>query len=109
MQIYRVSFINHGKVYELYVQNVRQAELFGFIEFEDIIFNESSGIVIDPAEEKLKDEFSGVNRTMVPMNAIIRIDEVAKRGASKIFDLDKNANVTPFPSPTYPPDRGSDK
>ena len=108
MQIYRVSFINHGKIYELYVQTVRQAELFGFIEFEDIVFNESSGIVIDPAEEKLKDEFAGVARTMVPMNAIIRIDEVAKKGTSKILDLDKNANVTPFPNPVYPPDRSSD-
>ncbi len=108
MQIYRVAFINHGKIYELYVQSVRQAELFGFIEFEDIIFNESSGIVIDPAEEKLKDEFAGVSRTMVPINAIIRIDEVERRGASKILDLDKNANVTPFPTPAYPPGRSND-
>ncbi len=108
MQIYRVAFINHGKIYELYVQTVRQAELFGFIEFEDIIFDESSGIVIDPAEEKLKDEFAGVSRTMVPMNAIIRIDEVEKRGTSKILDLDKNANVTPFPTPVCPPGRSND-
>ena len=108
MQIYRVSFINHGKIYELYVQTVRQAELFGFIEFEDIVFNESSGIVIDPAEEKLKDEFAGVTRTMVPINAIIRIDEVEKRGTSKILDLDKNANVTAFPTPTYPPNQNRD-
>ena len=108
MKIYRVSFINHGKIYELYVQTIRQAELFGFVEFEDIIFNESSGVVIDPAEEKLKDEFAGVNRTLVPMNAIIRIDEVKKRGTSKIHDLDQNANVTPFPSPLYPPGKGSD-
>jgi hypothetical protein len=107
MQIYRVSFINHGKIYELYVQAIRQAELFGFVEFEEIIFNESSGVVIDPAEEKLKAEFAGVTRTMVPMNAVIRIDEVEKRGTSKILDLDKNANVTPFPSPVSPPDRGS--
>jgi len=108
MQIFRVSFINHGKVYELYVQTIRQAELFGFIEFEEIIFDESSGIVIDPSEEKLKDEFAGVTRSMVPMNAIIRIDEVEKRGTSKILDLDKNANVTPFPAPAYPPGRSSD-
>ncbi len=108
MQIYRVAFINHGKIYELYVRAVRQAELFGFIELEDIVFDESSGIVIDPAEERLKDEFSGVSRTMVPINAVIRIDAVEKRGTSKILDLDKNANVTPFPAPAYPPGRNRD-
>ena len=108
MQIYRVSFINHGKVYELYVRTIRQAELFGFVEFEEIVFDESSGIVIDPSEEKLKDEFAGVKRTLVPMNAVIRIDEVQKRGTSKILELDKNANVTPFPGPVYPPDRSGD-
>ena len=103
MHIYKISFINQGKVYEVYAETVQQSELFGFIEIAGLIFGENSGLVIDPSEEKLKTEFSGVSSTLVPMQSIIRIDEVEKRGQCKIRDLDTNANVAPFPSPVYSP------
>jgi hypothetical protein len=108
MRIFRVSFINQGKIYQLYAESVKQAEVFGFIEISKLIFGEASALVIDPSEEKLKNEFSGVSRTLVPMHAIIRVDEVEKRGQCKIMELDGNANITPFPSPYYRPDKGSD-
>ena len=108
MRIFKISFINHGKVYELYADTVRQGELYGFIEIEGLIFGENSSVVIDPAEEKLKNEFGGVSRTLVPMHAVIRIDEVEKRGKSKILELDRNANITPFPSGLYSPPKSSD-
>ncbi|MCP3665351.1 MAG: DUF1820 family protein [Gammaproteobacteria bacterium] len=101
MRIFRIDFINQGKVYELYAEAVRQSEILGFLEIEGLIFGESSAIVIDPAEEKLKDEFSGVSRTLVPIQAVIRIDEVEKRGNCKIIEID-NSNVTPFPGAFYP-------
>lgn len=108
MRIFRVSFVNQGKVYELYAESVRQGDLYGFVEVEGLIFGESSAVVIDPAEEKLKNEFGGVSRTLIPMHAVIRIDEVEKRGQSKILELDKNANITPFPGGFYPPGKRSD-
>ena len=108
MRIFRISFVNQGKVYELYADTVRQGDLYGFIEIEGLIFGEHSSVVIDPSEEKLKNEFGGVNRTLVPMHAVIRIDEVEKRGPSKILELDKNANITPFPSGLYTPGKSSD-
>jgi hypothetical protein len=98
MQIYKISFINQGKVYELYAKNVYQGDLYGFVEIEGLIFGENSSVVIDPSEEKLKAEFSGVERTMVPMHSVIRIDQVRKQGQSKILELDGDANITPFPS-----------
>ncbi len=103
MHIFRISFINQGNVYELYVESVRQADLYGFIEIQGLTFGETSSLVIDPSEEKLKSEFSGVNRIMIPMHAVIRIDEVEKRGQSKILEIDGSANITPFPSPIYGP------
>jgi hypothetical protein len=109
MQIFRISFINHGKVYEIYAETVRQGDLYGFVEIEGIIFGETSTVVIDPGEEKLKAEFGGVSRTMVPMHSVIRIDEVQKQGQSKIIELDANANVTPFPANFAPPGKGKDK
>ena len=55
-------------------------------------------MVIDPTEDKLRQEFASVQRSYVPMHAIIRIDEVEKEGTAKITDSSGN-NVTPFPMP----------
>ena len=97
MRIYRVAFVNQGKVYQLHAQTVRQGELYGFIEISELLFDEHTSMVIDPAEEKLKSEFGGVTRIMIPMHAVIRVDEVEKRGQNKILDIDNSSNVTPFP------------
>jgi hypothetical protein len=101
--IYRISFFNQGKIYELYAESVHQSEMYGFVVVEGLLFDQHRGLVIDPAEEKLKDEFSGVSRTLVPIHAVIRVDEVEKKGASKIHEVDGKGNVTPFPTSYYPP------
>lgn len=93
-EIYKVTFLNKGKVYEVFVKQVYQSDLYGFVEIEDYVFGERSQVVVDPGEEKLKAEFSGVKRSFIPIQAIIRIDEVEKSGASKISSGD---NITPFP------------
>lgn len=102
MHLYRIAFINQGKIYELYARSIGQAEVYGFLEIADLVFDEGGGVVIDPAEEKLKDEFRGVSRTLVPMHSVIRVDEVKKRGQSKILELDGKGNVTSFPGHYYP-------
>ena len=95
---YRITFHNQGKVYEIYAKQVHQSGLFGFIEVEQIVFGEKSALLVDPSEESLKSEFAGVERTYIPMHAVIRIDEVEKAGHSKISDSDgKEGNVAPFP------------
>lgn len=109
MRIFRISFVNQGKVYLLYAESVRQAEVYGFVEIEGLIFGEASSLVIDPGEEKLKNEFSGVTKTLVPMHAVIRVDEVEKRGQSKILEMEQGTNVTPFPSSFYNPGKGTDR
>ncbi len=98
MHIFRVSFHNQGKVYQLHAERVSQADLYGFIEIGDLLFDEHTSLVIDPAEEKLKAEFAGTSRIMLPIHAIIRIDEVEKRGQNMIFDVEDRSNVMPFPS-----------
>lgn len=105
-KLYRVAFVNQGKVYEIYARRVSQGDLYGFVEVEDIIFGEKSAVVIDPSEERLKTEFEGVNRTHVPMHAIVRIDEVEKQGAAKIVALSgKSDDIIPFPMQP-PPKKG---
>src|SRR5438067_181419 len=99
-RLYRVSFTNQGQVYEIYARSVSHGGLLGFVEIEDIVFGEKSGVVLDPAEEKLKTEFGNVARTFVPVHAVIRIDEVSKPGAAKITPLPEGVSgkVTPFPT-----------
>ena len=77
-EIYKITFLNKGKVYEIFVKQVYQSDLYGFIEIEEFLFDERSQVVVDPSEEKLKSEFTGVRRSFIPMQAIIRIDEVEK-------------------------------
>ncbi|HIB22977.1 MAG TPA: DUF1820 family protein [Rhodospirillales bacterium] len=93
-EIYKITFLNKGKVYEVFAKQVYQSDLYGFIEIEDFVFDERSQVVVDPSEEKLKAEFSGVKRSFIPIQAVIRIDEVEKSGISKISSGD---NITPFP------------
>ncbi len=108
MNLYRIAFINQGKVYEIYAKNLRQGELYGFVEVEGLVFNQSATLLVDPGEERLKSEFAEVRRTFIPMHAVIRIDEVEKQGQSRILDYDKDSKITPFPGTLYPPDRKKD-
>ncbi|MCB1789045.1 MAG: DUF1820 family protein [Gammaproteobacteria bacterium] len=100
MRIYRVSFHNNGKLYQLHAQQVASAPLHGFVEVGELLFDEHTSLVIDPAEERLKAEFAGVQRLMLPLHLIVRIEEVERRGQNKILDIDGSmSNITPFPLP----------
>jgi hypothetical protein len=101
--IFKISFINQGKVYEIYARKVNQGRLFGFIEVEELVFGARSTVVLDPGEERIKSEFEGVKCTMLPMHSVLRIDEVKKQGVSKISALEGGGNVTPFPLGMYSP------
>ena len=101
--IYKVIFMNQGKLYEVYARKVSQEGLWGFIEIEQMVFGERSSVVVDPSEEKLKSEFEGVKKSYIPMHAMVRIDEVAREGTAKIVALEGGSNVTPFSMPLYTP------
>jgi hypothetical protein len=107
--LYRIVFMNQGKIYEIYARSISHGELFGFIEVEDIVFGERSSVVVDPTEERIKSEFSGVQRTYIPLHSVVRIDQVEKQGVSKISDVTGD-NVSQFPLPMYTPGgAGGDK
>lgn len=105
--VYKVIFHNQGKVYEVYVRNVNQSGLLGFVEIGGFVFGEKSALVLDPTEEKLKSEFEGVKRAYIPMHAVVRIDEVEKEGINKILPGTSDSKVTPFPSPIFTPPKDS--
>lgn len=102
--VYKVIFHNGSQVYEIFARAIYQSDMWGFIEIEEMLFGERSQILVDPGEEKLKNEFAGVKRSYVPLQSIIRIDEVEKEGTGKISDAPTGtgAKIANFPMPNIP-------
>ncbi len=100
--LYKVVFMNQGKIYEIYARHVAHGDLFGFLAVEDLVFGERSSVVVDPSEERIKSEFSGVKRSFIPLHSVLRVDEVEKQGVSKISAAE-GGNVAQFPMPMYAP------
>jgi hypothetical protein len=86
-RVFKIIFSNDGKIFEIYAKQVICGDLYGFIEVQGILFGERTTLVVDPAEEQLKLEFNGVNRTYIPYHNVVRIDEVEKEGTGKIVKL----------------------
>lgn len=104
--VFRVQFRLHDQLVELYAHAVSQSSMMAFVEISDLIFDKKTDVLIDPSEEKIKNEFGGVKSTYIPVHSIIRIDEVEKTGTNKIRPLDSKSasgnSVAPFPSSTTP-------
>ena len=96
----RVTSNNKANVqvtYEIYAKNIRQSDFYAFLEIENFIIDTKNNIVVDTSEEKLKAEFLDAKKTLIPINAVIRIDEVAEIGKSKISKSDiKSVSTIPF-------------
>lgn len=107
--IYKVIFHNQNQVYEVYAREIYQSDMYGFIEVEEFVFGERTQVLVDPAEEKLKNEFAGVTRSYIPMHAIIRIDEVEKEGVGKVTETKGGDNkIATFPTIVPRPVRDQD-
>lgn len=101
--LYKVTFLNHGKLYALYARRVNSGNLWGFTEVADLVFDVHEGLVVDPTEERLRDEFGDTRVLHLPMQSIVRIEEVEKKGPSTIHDATSGEKVvTPFPMPVKP-------
>ena len=101
--LYKVTFLNAGRIYELYARKVVSGALWGFTEVSELVFDVHEGVVIDPTEERLRDEFTGTRVLHLPMQSIVRIEEVESKGQSVIRDAATGEKVvTPFPMPGKP-------
>ena len=86
--LYKVIYCDVDKVYEIYAKTINDANMYGFVEVGEIVFEDNS-VIIDPAENRLKDEFKNVKTTYIPQQAIIRIDYVNRKGVAKIIDTNE--------------------
>jgi hypothetical protein len=101
--LYKVTFLNAGRIYELYARRVAAGSLWGFTEVGELVFDVHDGVVIDPTEERLRDEFGNTRVLHLPMQNIVRIEEVERKGQSAIRDAATGEKVvTPFPLPAKP-------
>jgi hypothetical protein len=97
-KLYKISFLNQGQVYELFCRKVVGSELsYGFVEVSGLVFEADETVVIDPTEERLREEFEDVEVLHLPMHSVIRIEQVRKRGSAVIRDSKSGEKVTPLP------------
>ena len=96
-KLFRIAFLNHGKVYELFCTGVCTSGLLGFVEVSGLVLEEKGSLVVDPTEEKMRDEFDGVEVLHLPMHSVLRVEQVKKKGQAVIRDRESGEKVTPFP------------
>jgi len=96
-KLFRIAFLNHGKVYELFCTGVCTSGLLGFVEVSGLEFGDQDSLVVDPTEEKMRDEFDGVEILHLPMHSVLRVEQVKKKGQAVIRDRESGEKVTPFP------------
>lgn len=95
--LFKIVFFNSSKVYELYARDVFSSEIYGFIYVSELVFDQNQSIVIDPAEEKLRQEFENVKVLHLPVQSVVRIEEVKKKQSCKIREIKTGENITQFP------------
>ena len=101
--LFKVTFHNAGKVYEIYARRATaSAALPGFTEVSDLVFDAREGVVVDPTEERLREEFADTRALHIPLHAVIRVEEVERKGTSAIRDAATGERVVmqfPLPGP----------
>lgn len=109
--IFKIVFFQRDNIYEIYARQVTESDMYGFIVVEELLFGETSSVLVDPSEEKIKNLFVDVKRTYIPIHAVLRIDEVEKEGQSKITkspfagNQSGNNNISPFPGSPFLTDK----
>ena len=73
-KLFKVVFLNNGKVYELFAHGVTTSGLWGFIEVSELVFETTEGLVVDPTEEKMR-----ARQRLAPADP----ERVARRGSGK--------------------------
>lgn len=100
-RLYKIIFLNNGKIYELFSEGVTTSGLWGFVEVSDLVFDAAEGLVVDPTEEKMREEFKDARVLHLPIQSVLRVEEVEQRGPCLIRDKESGEKVTPFPMPPH--------
>ena len=100
-RLYKIIFQNNGKIYELVSEGDTTSGLWAFVEVSDPVFDTAEGLVVDPTEEKMREEFKDARVLHLPIQSVLRVEEVEQRGPCLIRDGESGEKVTPFPMPPH--------
>ena len=81
--LYKVSFYNQGKLYELFARRVSHGELFGFLEVAELVFGKKSAVIVDPNENALRAEFENSEKIFISLHSVVRIDQLGNQSQLK--------------------------
>ena len=99
-KLFRLQFHHQDKVYVVYAGRVESSAIWGFVEVGELDFDIREGVLVDPAEERLREEFADTRSLHLPMHSVLRIEEVVRRGSAAIHEAAEPGRVvTPFPMP----------
>jgi len=95
-KLYKVIFVDEEKkIQTLHASVLNPSSFLGLIEVSDIVFIEQSDIIIAPDDGKLQAKFKNVERSYIPLNSIIRIDEVTVEKETPVIRLYSSSNENP--------------
>lgn len=87
-KLYKIIFIDEDKkVQTVHASYLNPSSFLGLIEISDIVFIGQSDIIISPDDGKLKEVFKNVERSYIPLNYIVRIDEVTVKKETPVIRL----------------------
>jgi len=87
-KLYKIIFIDEDKkVQTIHASYLNPSSFLGLIEISDIVFIGQSDIIISPDDGKLKEVFKNVERSYIPLNYIVRIDEITMQKETPVIRL----------------------
>ncbi|ADD68272.1 conserved hypothetical protein [Denitrovibrio acetiphilus DSM 12809] len=87
-KLFKVIFIDEDKkIQTIHSSKLNPSSFLGLVEISDIVFLDQSELIIAPDDGNLKSKFKNVERSYIPLNSIIRIDEVAIEKETPVIRL----------------------
>lgn len=86
--LFKIIFTDEDdKPVTVHAAEVAPSSLLGFIEAAELTFPEPSDIIIAPADDRARSLFKDVKRIYIPINRIIRVDELSADKKAPVIAL----------------------
>ena len=92
MSVYRVYFKWKGKEISLSAKQLDLTHPY-FVSIKDLIFDDSSKLIINPSEDEIRKTFLKSKHLMIPFQAVILIEELKNDEKNRVvpFNLTQNS------------------
>lgn len=86
--IFKITFYDEDhKSVVIHAEKVYQSDILGFIEVDKLVFLDHSEIIVTPDDDKMRNMFKNTVKTLIPINLIIRIDEIAPTVNASVINI----------------------